>query len=244
MPGTPVRLPDGYTRTRTWLHDYFDRQAKDAWATLTSDAPVSGVRATVRAGRDRMRALLLGWLPTNLSGRRVLDAGCGTGAAAVELARRGAEVVAIDLSANLVDVARGRAAESSLRGQIDWRSGDMLDPALGDFDHVIAMDSLIHYDGPDALQAMATLLPRVRSSVVWTFAPRTPLLSVMHAVGRWFPQGDRAPRIVPVAESDVRAAIASRPELAIAQVARTQVVKSGFYTSQAMELTLTPRRMM
>lgn len=239
-PSAPV--PDRYARTRAWLHDYFDRHAADKWATLTSDAPVSGVRATVRAGRDRMRHLLLSWLPTNLSGQRVLDAGCGTGAAAVELARRGAEVVAIDLSPNLVAVARERAAQSSLRGRIDWRSGDMLDDALGDFDHVIAMDSLIHYEGPDALTALATLVPRVRASIVWTFAPRTPLLSVMHAVGRLLPHGDRAPRIVPVAETMVREAVTTRPELAGAQVARTQIVKSGFYTSQAMELTLTPRR--
>lgn len=243
MAGAHAPLPDGYTRTRAWLHDYFDRHAADQWATLTSDAPVSGVRATVRAGRDRMRHLLLGWLPTNLSGKRVLDAGCGTGAAAVELARRGAEVVAIDLSPTLVAVARERAAQSALRGRIDWRSGDMLDAALGDFDHVLAMDSLIHYEGPDAVGALAAFVPRVRSSIVWTFAPRTPLLSVMHAVGRLFPQGDRAPRIVPVAESAVRQAVATRPELAAARVARTQLVKSGFYTSQAMELTLTPRRM-
>jgi hypothetical protein len=36
---------------------------------------------------------------------RVLDAGCGTGAMTEELARRGAEVVAIDISPQLVDIA-------------------------------------------------------------------------------------------------------------------------------------------
>ena len=102
----------GYARTRAWLHDYFDRRAAGAWEILTSDRQVSGVRATVRAGRDRMRHLLVDWLPTNLSGTRVLDAGCGTGAAAIELARRGAEVVAVDLSPTLVQVAKQRAAES------------------------------------------------------------------------------------------------------------------------------------
>jgi magnesium-protoporphyrin O-methyltransferase len=41
----------------------------------------------VRAGRDEMRNLLLSWLPDDLSGKRLLDAGCGTGAFAVEAAR-------------------------------------------------------------------------------------------------------------------------------------------------------------
>jgi magnesium-protoporphyrin O-methyltransferase len=225
-PHSLVGPTGGYTRTRTWLHEYFDRTAAKSWETLTSDAPVSGIRATVRAGRDQMRSLLLSWLPTNLVGARILDAGCGTGAAAVELARRGAEVVAIDLAATLVDVARQRAAQSNLRGSIDFRSGDMLDPSLGVFDHVIAMDSLIHYEIPDA--------------VVWTFAPRTPLLAVMHAAGKFFPRSDRAPRIVPMPEDGLRRAL--QVALPAWQGVRTQVVKSGFYTSQAMELQFTPRR--
>ena len=95
-----------YQQTRAKLEEYFDRTAADQWAKLTSEAPVSGIRATVRAGRDRMRQTLLSWLPEDLQGRRVLDAGCGTGAMACELAKRGAEVVAIDLSPTLVDLAR------------------------------------------------------------------------------------------------------------------------------------------
>ena len=86
------------------------------------DAPVSGIRATVRAGRDRMRATLLGWLPDDLRGVRVLDAGCGTGALAVEAARRGAEVVAIDLSPTLIGLARERVpAELGGRDRVPRR---------------------------------------------------------------------------------------------------------------------------
>jgi magnesium-protoporphyrin O-methyltransferase len=36
-----------YIDRRGKLQDYFDRTAHDAWAKLTSDAPVSGIRATV-----------------------------------------------------------------------------------------------------------------------------------------------------------------------------------------------------
>ena len=72
-----------YERRRGQIEAYFDRTAAEAWARLTSDAPVSRIRATVRAGRDAMRATLLDWLPRDLRGARVLDAGCGTGMLAV-----------------------------------------------------------------------------------------------------------------------------------------------------------------
>jgi magnesium-protoporphyrin O-methyltransferase len=93
---------------RDALETYFDSTARDAWERLTSDAPVSGIRATVRAGRGRMRATILSWLRQDMTGMRLLDAGCGTGALAVEAAMRGAEVVAIDVAAGLVDIARAR----------------------------------------------------------------------------------------------------------------------------------------
>ncbi len=224
-----------YLARRGQLETYFDRTAAEAWKRLTSDAPVSGIRATVRAGRDRMRATLMSWLPGDLSGRRVLDAGCGTGALAVEAARRGAHVVAVDLAGTLVSLAGERALGLG-SGQIEWRVGDMTDPALGTFDHVVAMDSLIHYPAPDMARAVAGLAARATCSVLFTFAPRTPLLSAMHAAGRLFPRGDRAPAIEPVRPAAITGRLARDPALAGWQPARTLRIASGFYTSQALEL--------
>jgi magnesium-protoporphyrin O-methyltransferase len=224
-----------YDRRKGQLETYFDRTAAEAWSRLTSDAPVSGIRATVRAGRDRMRATLLGWLPEDLSGRRILDAGCGTGALAVEAARRGAEVVAIDISPTLVGLAQERTPPE-LAGRLHFRVGDMLDETLGRFDHVVAMDSLIHYASRDVTKAVGRLAARTDRSILFTFAPRTALLTVMHTVGKAFPRSDRAPAIVPVTESGLRRLVAAEPGLSSWQVERTERIASGFYTSQAMEV--------
>jgi magnesium-protoporphyrin O-methyltransferase len=225
-----------YRERRSQLLTYFDRTAVEAWKRLTSDAPVSGIRATVRAGRDTMRATLLSWLPEDLTGARILDAGCGTGAFAVAAAARGAEVVAIDLSPTLVSLARERAEAHRGPGTITFRSGDMLDPALGSFDHVVAMDSLIHYRAPDVARALAGLALRTRQSILFTYAPRTPALSVMHAVGKLFPKSDRAPAIEPVAGAKLGRLIGAEPDFRAWQLGRTQRVARGFYTSQAQEL--------
>jgi magnesium-protoporphyrin O-methyltransferase len=225
-----------YAERRSQLTTYFDRTAVEAWARLTSDAPVSKIRATVRAGRDTMRAQLLSWLPDDLTGRRILDAGCGTGALSLEAARRGAEVVAIDVSATLVGLAAERAGPIAGGGSIDFRVGDMLDPSLGRFDHVVAMDSLIHYGAADIARALAALGARTDGSVVFTVAPRTALLTAMHAAGTLFPRADRAPAIVPITRGALATRIGREPALAEFALTRTQRVNSGFYLSNAIEL--------
>ena len=225
-----------YEHRRGQLLEYFDRTASDAWARLTSDVPVSGIRATVREGRRRMRETLLAWLPADLSGLRLLDAGCGTGVLAVEAAARGADVVAIDLSPTLVQIARERLGTTVLRGTLRFEVGDLTDAGLGHFDYVVAMDSLIHYGAADAVRVLSELAPRTRAKVCFTFAPKTPLLATMHAVGRWFPRGDRAPAIEPVEERRLRHLIANEPRLHGFLAERTVRIAKGFYTSQAMEL--------
>lgn len=224
-----------YQQRRGQVEAYFDRTAADAWKRLTSDAPVSGVRATVRAGRDEMRQTLLDWLPADLTGRRLLDAGCGTGMLALAAAARGAEVYAVDLSPTLIDNARERLP-AELAGRVTFAVGDMLAPGQGDFDHVVAMDSLIHYDLADALDVVAGFVARARASVLFTFAPRTPLLAVMHAAGQFFPRGDRSPAIVPVSVRRLGDAIGAHPGLRGWRMGRTRRISRGFYTSQAMEL--------
>jgi magnesium-protoporphyrin O-methyltransferase len=221
-----------YEATRDRLEHYFDCTASKTWERLTSDAPVSRIRQTVREGRDRMRAAMLARLPADLTGARVLDAGCGAGQMTEELARRGADVVATDISPSLLDVARRRIPEH-LHGQIDFVAGDMLDDALGRFDHVVAMDSLIHYAAADIGAALGRLGRRTSASVVFTIAPSTPLLSAMWAAGQLFPRSDRSPAIVPHSDRAIRKALDGAGMAGT--LSRGERVARGFYISQAME---------
>lgn len=224
---------DSYASTRARLEHYFDRTAAKTWERLTSDAPVSRIRQTVREGRDTMRAAMLARLPDDLTGARVLDAGCGAGPMSVALAERGAEVVGVDISPALLEVARKRTPEALLE-RITYTPGDMLDEGHGRFDYVMAMDSLIHYEAADIGRALARLMARTSRGVVFTIAPRTPFLSAMWLAGKAFPRSDRSPQIIPHHDAAIEAAV--RAEGLSGPMTRVIRVSRGFYISQAMEL--------
>jgi SAM-dependent methyltransferase len=57
-----------------------------------------------------------------VAGRSLLDLACGTGNASLEAASRGAAVTGLDPAARLLDVARGRAADSGV--EVEWVEGD------------------------------------------------------------------------------------------------------------------------
>jgi magnesium-protoporphyrin O-methyltransferase len=125
----------------------------------------------------------------------VLDAGCGTGAMTEELARRGAEVVAIDISPQLVDIAQSGSPRRCTADHLHLRRHAV--PRSGAFDHVMAMDSMIYYTDDDLGQALAGLAKRVSTSIVFTVAPRTPFLMAFFTVGKLFPRSDRSPTMIP-----------------------------------------------
>ncbi|MEL7115775.1 MAG: magnesium protoporphyrin IX methyltransferase [Pseudomonadota bacterium] len=213
-----------YELTRDRVEDYFDRTATRTWERLTSDAPVSKIRETVRKGRDEMRDLMLSRLPTDLAGARILDAGCGPGQMTAELVKRGADVVAADISPQLIEIARQRVPE----GRVDFHAGDMLSEDLGGFDHVLAMDSLIYYSRADIADALNRLKSRTAGKVVFTVAPRTPLLMTMWYAGKLFPRSDRSPTMEPHSAKHLHPHV---PGLASAGR-----VTSGFYISEALEV--------
>jgi SAM-dependent methyltransferase len=89
-----------------------------------------------------------------ISPRRVLEVGCGPGELAARIQEElGAEVLAVDISPRMVELARGRG--------IDARVGDVseLPFAAGEFDCAVAAWMLYHVPDPDrALAELARML--------------------------------------------------------------------------------------
>ena len=161
-------MQNTYLAKRARLENYFNEVSSDAWDKLTSNEPVSFVRQLVREGREKMQAAIIEKLPKDLRGARILDAGCGTGVLSRMLDERGAEVVGVDISEKLIEVAKDR---SNLNKNIEYFAGDMKEQSFGNFDYIIAMDSLIHYSTEDVISSIADFSSRANNSVLFTVIP-------------------------------------------------------------------------
>ena len=225
----------GYEARRTWLRSYFGSEAAEQWRELTGTSPVSRIRRSVRAGRAQTAAALLRWLPNRMEGLRVLDAGCGPGDLAAALADRGATVTAVDLSAALVAEGTQRHAHHVGAGRIRFIAGDMR-AVRGTFDHVVAMDSFIHYEAREFRDLVAHFGSMADRSLLLTHAPWTPALAAMGAAGRLFPRNDRAPSIRPVRRASFERWFDTDARLRDMHPSRRLDVRTAFYKSDCVEV--------
>jgi SAM-dependent methyltransferase len=88
----------------------------------------------------------------------VLDAGCGTGRVALELRRRGHEVVGVDLDPAMLEVARRKAPD------LTWVEGDLADPGLlpgRQFDVVVMAGNVLLFVAPGTEGAVIANVARL-----------------------------------------------------------------------------------
>ncbi|CAN5722561.1 class I SAM-dependent methyltransferase [soil metagenome] len=90
-------------------------------------------------------------------GRRILDAGCGTGRVAIELARRGHPVSGVDIDPAMLEAARAKAPG------LEWHQADLASFATAErFDLVVLAGNVLIFVDPGTEEAvvanLATLL--------------------------------------------------------------------------------------
>ena len=126
-PAPPVRLGDEICHGQR-----IAARADDIWGWTLPTAPSRARRRTdllVRYGRIGPE-------------KTVLELGCGTGVITKQLARSGAEVVALDLSPDLLATARARRMPANVAFQIG--DAEALDFPGGTFDAVVG-SSILHH---------------------------------------------------------------------------------------------------
>jgi SAM-dependent methyltransferase len=115
---------------------------------------------------------------------RVLDSGAGTGGAALELARRGHGVTAIDASMAMVRRATARASAAALRVEVLAMDGQNLSFPDGSFDAALSVLGVILF--PDAVRGLSELRRAVKPGgrialVTWTAPDAYELIGELRA---------------------------------------------------------------
>lgn len=175
----------------------FSALADDWWRPEGAMAPLHGLNPPRLAFlRDRLCAHF--GLPADglrpLAGLRVLDAGCGGGLLSEPLARMGADVTALDASADLIAAAALHAREGGL--EIDYRCASVEDMARGRrrFDAVVSMEVVEHVASLPGFLAACCRLVAADGALVLSTLNRTPrawleAILVAERVLRWLPPG-------------------------------------------------------
>lgn len=127
--------------------------------------------------QERLLAELLG----DVSGRRLLDLGTGTGRAAMALARRGAIVTGVDASSEMLRVARARSADAQL--VVEFAEGDAHALAFPDrvFDATVCLRLLMHV--PDWQRVVSELCRVTQRRLVLDY-PAFGSTALLHAAWR------------------------------------------------------------
>jgi SAM-dependent methyltransferase len=118
----------------------------------------------------------------DVKGKRVLELGCGTGAAAVTLAHQGAVVIGIDGSDERLADARERAEEAEVR--VDWHRGDLADLAFlraDSVDVVVSIHALSEVD--DAARLFRQVERVLRPNAPFVFSYEHPVSLCVGADG-------------------------------------------------------------
>jgi 2-polyprenyl-6-hydroxyphenyl methylase / 3-demethylubiquinone-9 3-methyltransferase len=121
----------------------------------------------------------------DIAGKRIVDVGCGGGILTEGLAKQGAEVLGIDLSEELIDIADLHGLESGVNAHYQKISAEALAQQQPEkFDHVVCMEMLEHVPDPGSIISACATLVKPGGMVFFSTLNRKPkayLLAIVAA---------------------------------------------------------------
>lgn len=175
------------------VRDYFNSTGFERWRRIYGEEDVNRVQLDIRKGHARSVETVLEWLG-DITDQTICDAGCGVGSLSLPLAQRQARVYASDISDQMVAEAKQR--QQDLLGSTDnpQFSVSDLESITDQYDIVICLDVMIHYPEDDALRMLSHLTELAKTRLIFSFAPKTPLLTVLKKIGEFFPGPSKTTR--------------------------------------------------
>ena len=139
---------------------YADRDLAENFHTSRFGGPIGEFLAK---SQEKVLLEFLG----SVENKEIIDVGVGTGRAAIALTVRGAQVVGVDASAEMLKVAMGRANDAGV--DLDLRIGDAHALAFEDqsFEAAVSLRVLLHT--PDWRQCLGELCRVSRAKVVFDY---------------------------------------------------------------------------
>jgi magnesium-protoporphyrin O-methyltransferase len=223
------------TDDKTIVRSYFNSVGFDRWRRIYGDGEVNKVQRDIRVGHQRTVDTVLYWLKQdgNAQGLTVCDAGCGVGSLSIPLAEMGARVDASDISEKMVEEAQTIAMNQFGNATNPTFTVQDLEGLSGRYHTVICLDVLIHYPQAKAAQMIAHLSSLATDRVILSFAPKTPIYSLLKKIGELFPGPSKATRAYLHSERDVIKTFKSLGWT----VKRSELTATQFYFSRLLEFT-------
>lgn len=212
------------------VRDYFNSVGFERWRRIYGTDEVNFVQKDIRQGHARTVDAVLKWL-ADVEGKTICDAGCGVGSLSLPLAQRGAKLESSDISEQMVNEAIRRRDQLELGDNPHFSVSD-LESLSGSYDIVVCLDVMIHYPEADAQRMLKTLAGLAQEKLIFSFAPKTPLLSLLKKVGEFFPGPSKTTRAYQHREKMLVQTLGSLGW----QVSRRETIKSRFYFAWILEV--------
>ena len=228
-------MENSKTLEKNEVKNYFNGTGFDRWKRIYSKSKeVNTVQKNIRIGHQKTVDDVIKWVKDKpeITKLTFCDAGCGVGSLTIPLLNLGIRDIQVsDISEAMIEETKNRIKEIGLKSKnIKFKVCD-LEKLSGSYDYVICLDVFIHYPQNIAEEMVKHLCDLSTSRLIVSFAPYTPLLSLLKNIGKMFPGPSKTTRAYTLNEKGIINAAKEKGFI----VVQKKLNQAPFYFSKLIE---------
>ena len=228
-------MENSKTLEKNEVKNYFNGTGFDRWKRIYSKSKeVNTVQKNIRIGHQKTVDDVIKWVQDKpeITKLTFCDAGCGVGSLTIPLLNLGIRDIQVsDISEAMIEETKNRIKEIGLKSKnIKFKVCD-LEKLSGSYDYVICLDVFIHYPQNIAEEMVKHLCDLSTSRLIVSFAPYTPLLSLLKNIGKMFPGPSKTTRAYTLNEKGIINAAKEKGFI----VVQKKLNQAPFYFSKLIE---------